>query len=364
MTVPPQRFHAFADHSGFFIGVPQSDHAHFLAGGIPTAGTQGLSQPPFIVRDQCRGSRQYRRRRSVIRFQTNDRRAGKILLEPKDVFHLRAAPGIDRLIVVADAANVAVCLRQQPQPQILHQVGVLVLIDQNVTERAVILRQHIRLSAQNLRHVQQQIAEIRRVHRGQPRLIGGIHLTRPPGGEIGVLGRRDPRRRQPAILPALDQPHHCRRRPTLRVDALRFHHLLQQPKLVVSVQDGEARRQRDKFGMSAQHPRAQRVEGAEPQPLDRPRQDGADPFAHLASRLVGERHRQHLAGESAAGQQDMREPRGQHPRLAGAGAGQHQHRPVNGLDGRALFGVQPGQVVGHQAAEDGTGRTPRIWAIA
>ena len=36
-------------------------------------------------------------------------------------------------------------------------------------------------------------------------------------------------------------------------------------------------------------------------------------------------------GPGAAGQQDMGEPRGQHAGLAGAGAGQHQHRAVDRL---------------------------------
>ena len=91
------------------------------------------------------------------------------------------------------------------------------------------------------------------------------------------------------------------------------------------------------------------MERAEPQPLDRPAEDGADPFAHLAGRLVGEGHGQHLAGEGPAGQQDMREAGGQHAGLAGAGAGQHQQRPVDGFDRGALLGVQAREVVGHAA---------------
>ena len=41
----------------------------------------------------------------------------------------------------------------------------------------------------------------------------------------------------------------------------------------------------------------------------------------------------------------MRDARGQHPRLAGACACQHQHRPVQGLDRLALFGVEPGEIL-------------------
>ena len=106
--------------------------------------------------------------------------------------------------------------------------------------------------------------------------------------------------------------------------------------------------QPDLLRVTAQHARAQRVERAEPQSLDRPAEDRADPLAHLAGRLVGEGDRQHLAREGAAGQQDMGEAGGQHAGLAGAGAGEHQQRAVHGLDGFALLGVQAREVVGHR----------------
>jgi drug/metabolite transporter (DMT)-like permease len=37
--------------------------------------------------------------------------------------------------------------------------------------------------------------------------------------------------------------------------------------------------------------------------------------------------------------------RGEHPGLAGAGAGQHQHRAVDRLDGGALFGIESLKIV-------------------
>ena len=41
----------------------------------------------------------------------------------------------------------------------------------------------------------------------------------------------------------------------------------------------------------------------------------------------------------------MREAGGQDAGFPGAGTGQHQQRTIDGFDGRALFGVQAGQVV-------------------
>ena len=154
------------------------------------AGAQGLAEPALVVGDQGGGGGEDGRGGAVIALQPDDARAGEILLEAQDVLHLGAAPGIDRLVVVADAADVAVRLRQQPQPQILHQVGVLVFVDQDVAEGAVILRQHVGMAAQDFRHVQQQVAEIGGVQAAQAVLVGGVQRAGAAVGEIGVLGRR------------------------------------------------------------------------------------------------------------------------------------------------------------------------------
>ena len=75
------------------------------------------------------------------------------------------------------------------------------------------------------------------------------------------------------------------------------------------------------------------MECAHPPALHRPRQEGGDAVPHLARRPVGERHRQHLAGPGQAADEDVGEAADQHPGLAGAGAGEHQHRSLRGLDG-------------------------------
>ena len=58
----------------------------------------------------------------------------------------------------------------------------------------------------------------------------------------------------------------------------------------------------------------------------------ADPLLHFARGLVGEGDAEDVAGRDAALDQ-VRDAKGDDPGLAGAGAGQNQHRAVNGLDG-------------------------------
>ena len=153
--------------------------------------------------------------------------------------------------------------------------------------------------------------------------------------------------RQPAILPAVDQHRQHAARPALLVDILGGEKLLHQPHLVVDIEDGEIGLQADQLGVPAQDLHADRMEGAEPRhALDHAADDLADAVLHFARRLVGEGDGQNLARPGAAGRQDVGDAHGQHPRLAGAGAGEHQHRAVEGFDREPLLGIEPGEIAG------------------
>ena len=83
------------------------------------------------------------RGRAVILLEPDDLRAGKVLLEAQDVGDLGAAPGIDRLVVVADAAEVAARLGEQLQPHVLRLVGVLIFVDEDVVEALAVVLEHV-----------------------------------------------------------------------------------------------------------------------------------------------------------------------------------------------------------------------------
>src|SRR3546814_14326000 len=94
--------------------------------------------PSLVACDQPGRGAEDRPGGAVVLFEPDHPGAREVLLEAQDVADLGAAPGIDRLVVVADAGAVAVLLGEQAQPQILGDVGVMVLVDQDVVEPVMV----------------------------------------------------------------------------------------------------------------------------------------------------------------------------------------------------------------------------------
>ena len=93
-----------ADGAGFLLGIPGAGDGDLFA--VDILGAQRLAEPAFIMRDQMRGGGEDVAGGAVVALQPNDLGAGEVVLEAQDVVDLRAAPAIDRLVVVADAADV------------------------------------------------------------------------------------------------------------------------------------------------------------------------------------------------------------------------------------------------------------------
>ena len=179
-----------------------------------------LAEPAAVVRDHPRGGAEDVRGRAVVLLEPDDRRPGKILLEAQDVADLGAAPAVDRLVVVADAAEIAALLGQEPQPQILRDVGVLVLVDEEIAEAPLVVGEDVGIAGQEGQVVQQQVAEIDGVHRQQPLLVLPVEVDRPAVGEFAGIGAPDLFGAEAAVLPALDDRQQQPRRPAPLVDVL------------------------------------------------------------------------------------------------------------------------------------------------
>ena len=339
VAVALQRLDLLADRARFLLGIPGARHRDLFARIL--VGAQGLAEPALVVGDEMRGGGEDVGGRAIIALQPDHSRAGKILLEAQDVVDLGAAPAVDRLIVVADAADVLRALAEQPQPQILRDVGVLVLVDQGVFEPRLILREHGGMLPEQPDAFEQEVAEIGGVEHFQPILIGGIELSAPAVREARCLAGRHPVGREPAILPAVEEAGEQARRPALLVDVRGFQHLLEEADLVVNVQNGEIGFQPDELGMPPQDFHADGVEGAEPRhALDGLAEHSSDALLHLACRLVGEGNGENAVRVHVPGLDQPGHAGRENARLPRARAGEDQRRLVGKGDRGELLGIE------------------------
>ena len=137
-------------------------------------GAERLAESAFILGDKAGSGAQNMRRRAIVALQPDDLGAGEILLEAQDVVHLGAAPAIDRLIVVAHAADIPWPWASSLQPEILRHIGVLIFVDQHVFEAVLIVFQNIGMVLEDAQDFEQQIAEIGGIQDFRRCLVFGI----------------------------------------------------------------------------------------------------------------------------------------------------------------------------------------------
>ena len=241
---------------------------------------------------------------------------------------------VDRLIVVADDADVVARAQPALEQRLLQEVHVLVLVD---CEREVALaqvRRDVRVVVELPDCELQQVLEVDRALRGLAALVvaedaaheirGDRRLVLDEGVEVRL-------RREAPVLRPLDLGGQIGRRP----EAVRA----RQP-----VADrAEERRLR-----SEDSPR--RLRRVPPQlsergRMERRRAHALDPEraqarAHLAGRLVRERDCENLVGPEDTGRDLIRDPPRDRRRLAGARAREDADRAAHGLGRTPLLGIQ------------------------
>ena len=106
VLLPVQPLDLLADGARLLVGIPGGMHGDLGILRVGPVGEQRLAEAAFIVGDQVRGGAEYVGRGAIVAFQADDGGAREILVEAQDVVDLGAAPAVDRLVVVADAADV------------------------------------------------------------------------------------------------------------------------------------------------------------------------------------------------------------------------------------------------------------------
>ena len=125
-------------------------------------GPQVFALALRVLRDDGAGTFENDLRGAVVLLEADGAGVGELLLEIENVLDVRAAPAVDGLVFVADHADVAVRTEQLHQ-LVLRAVGVLVLVDQQVTVLAVVALAYLGRGFEQTYGFEQKIVKIERV---------------------------------------------------------------------------------------------------------------------------------------------------------------------------------------------------------
>ncbi len=323
---------------GFLVVVLHAHHLDRLAQAV--LGPERFFEQLRVVADDGIRRLQDARGGTVVLFQLDDAQVGEVDLQRLQVLDRGAAPGINRLVVVADGREhrlLADAGDQQFHQLVLAGVGVLVLVHQQVAQAALPAVADRIVIPEQLHRQADQVVEV-------DCLVGlqGRHVAAVDAAGLGfvlVLGLLDRVVRvDQAVLPQRDGV----------LDAADFLLVGGEAKIgddgvaIVAVHDRELVLQADAGRFLAQDLHAQRVEGRDGQLLGLLRlfQQLGDTLLHLERGLVGEGERRDRARIVAAVFDHVGDLLGDHPRLARAGAGQHQAGAVEIEHGFALRPIQ------------------------
>ena len=219
-------------------------------------------------------------------------------------------------------------------------VGVLVLVDHHVAEPPLPVPADVRERLQQADRLHDHVVEVHGVGGLQPALVVVVDLGHGLLEEAADRLRVQLRRQQP-VLGAGDRRVDRARREPLGILALLLEDVAHQPHLVGLVVDREARAVADQLRVAAQHPAARRVERHHPHAgRDVAAHQLLDALLHLGRRPVGERDGEDLVRLGPALGDQVGDAVRQHPRLAGARAGDHQQRPLRVEHGLPLLRIQ------------------------
>ena len=283
---------------------------------------------------------------AVVLLQRDDLQPRIVLRQALEVVDGGAAPAVDALVVVAHGGEGRVLAHQGLEQFVLHGVGVLVLVHQQVAESVLPLAPGLGIGAQQLQWQADQVIEVHRLVSVQALLVALHHLGRRElqivfGHGSGLGGV------QPLVLPQADGPLPAPR--GLGIGGATG--IAQHAQHVVAVEDGEVFLQTESRAVGTQHAHAQRMESADHQVPRRTRtHQGLGALAHLGGGLVRKGDGRNLPGLQPRLQQ-LGNLVHDDARLARASAGQHEARPVQVVHGLGLGGVERGRGFGHGGAD-------------
>src|SRR5262249_43035023 len=100
---------------------------------------------------------------TIILFELDRPNPRKVLFERENVLNVGAAPAVDRLILVANDADIEMNAREMAHKPVLLAIRVLILIDHDVLETYTVLLTDRRKLVEQINGLDQQIVEVESV---------------------------------------------------------------------------------------------------------------------------------------------------------------------------------------------------------
>ena len=381
---PPAIVHHDLPHH--IVGLVSLVEADLYGDHLPRSvlGPQGLALAAHVVADHGVGGVQNILGGAVVLLQPDGPGPGVLLFKAEDVLDVGPPEAIDALVVVAYHADVLPSPGQQAGQHILHVVGVLILVDEDIAELVPVIFQGLAVRLQKLHRVQDDVVKVQGIGIPQAAVIGGIDPAHPHPSPVAplfpqlaeLLGHHH------GILGVGDHRQHLPHREGLFLQPHLLEDVLDDPLAVVGVVNGKAAVEADFVDVPAQDADTGRVEGGGPHVPGLLPQHLLQPVLQLVGGLVGEGDGQHLPGAgrlhgaeilhqrpllrvrpggillqkfhlvpgngqrylicvaAPAIAQEVRHPVDQHRGLAGPGPRQQQQRPLSGQNPLQLPGVQ------------------------
>ena len=312
------------------------------------------------------------RRRAVILFQPHRHRLRPARGELENVRDLRAAPGIDRLVVVPHDTEAAVIAGEGREDPLLNAAGVLVFVDEDVVEAPRLGEADILVLVEQLLDEHEEVVEVDRPGDAKIVLIAAV----AGGGEgpvlwgVGREGLDGAVGADRGALPATHPVDEIAGGERCVGDFQLLEHLPRGRLLLAAVDDRKPLRVAEARGVAA--------EDADTEGVDRGDLGeillGLSARAarhllrleirlgaghHLAGGFVGERHGEDPRRPRSAPHQ-MRHPSDDDARLPRAGPGEHQQRPDRRLDGLRLCRIEPRARARRRVRRSGCGAGPSV----
>ncbi len=247
----------------------------------------------------------------------------------------RAAPTVNRLIVVAHDKQIAVARRKKTHDLELHRVGILKLVDVDITELARVKIERVFILRKQILRADQKVVEIERVILPQVRIVLAVNVHRLFNVPFPAVARQIGVGVQPQHFRLADMELHRFEQSVLVLEPAFLERLLHDGRAFLLGINRKVCGKPRFVGKSAQHAHAHRVNGAYPHA--RNIANGVEPFLHFVRRLVGKGDRKHVFGIDAFFRNKIGNTRSQNARLAASRPRQHQNRALGVEHGFQLF---------------------------